>query len=227
MIRISKAETYGWEAAIRGMRNPMNSWDKSDSYPAVDCGKCGIIDREGICHPKEHDCSEFACYAVGENDLSLMKKLAAAGNDHGKFLRMINVTVDVEAPLYWWKEFDTYKVGTVANSCKGIAWEWVNRCTTNPARTDFIKKVQKVCALYREGLMQDGKVNPVTGIFWQKNYDGMKDQTEMVLTPNNPLGDSADTEALARKYLDNADIVDVPEGELSEVAEGAESPKIK
>lgn len=56
MIRISKAETYGWEAAIRGMRNPMNSWDKSDSYPAVDCGKCGIIDREGICHPKEHDC---------------------------------------------------------------------------------------------------------------------------------------------------------------------------
>lgn len=94
MIRISKAETYGWEAAIRGMRNPMNSWDKSDSYPAVDCGKCGIIDREGICHPKEHDCSEFACYAVGENDLSLslMKRLAAAGNDHGKFLRMINVT---------------------------------------------------------------------------------------------------------------------------------------
>lgn len=110
---------------------------------------------------------------------------------------------------------------------KGIAWEWVNRCTTNPARTDFIKKVQKVCALYREGLMQDGKVNPVTGIFWQKNYDGMKDQTEMVLTPNNPLGDSADTEALARKYLDNADIVDVPEGEISEVAERAESPKIK
>mgnify|MGYP000251231659 FL=1 len=117
MIRISKAETYGWEAAIRGMRNPMNSWDKSDSYPAVDCGKCGIIDREGICHPKEHDCSEFACYAVGENDLSLMKKLAAAGNDHGKFLRMINVTVDMEAPLYWWKEFDTYKIGTVCNSC--------------------------------------------------------------------------------------------------------------
>lgn len=110
---------------------------------------------------------------------------------------------------------------------KGIAWEWVNRCTTNPARTDFIKKVQKVCALYREGLMQDGKVNPVTGIFWQKNYDGMKDQTEMVLTPNNPLGDSTDTEALARKYLDNADIVDVPEGEISEVAEKAESPKIK
>lgn len=91
----------------------------------------------------------------------------------------------------------------------------------------LIKKVQKVCALYREGLMQDGKVNPVTGIFWQKNYDGMKDQTEMVLTPNNPLGDSADTEALARKYLDNADIVDVPEGEISEVAEGAESHKIK
>ena len=116
MIRISKAETYGWEAAIRGMRNPMNSWDKSDSYPAVDCGKCGIIDRECICHPKEHDCPEFACYAVGENDLSLMKKLAAAGNDHGKFLRMINVTVDVEAPLYWWKQADQYRIGVTTNS---------------------------------------------------------------------------------------------------------------
>ena len=117
MIKIEETVTYGWEAAIRGMRNPKNSWDKSDSYPAVDCGKCGVIDREGICNPKEHDCTPFACYAVGDNDLKLMKTLGAAGTDHGKYLRMITVTADITAPLYWWKEYDTYKVGTVANSC--------------------------------------------------------------------------------------------------------------
>lgn len=144
MIRISKAETYGWEAAIRGMRNPMNSWDKSDSYPAVDCRKCGIIDREGICHPKEHDCLEFACYAVGENDLSLMKRLAAAGNDHGKFLRMINVTVDVEAPLYWWKEFDTYKVGTVANSCSTMHKIQAKEFTLEDFSTDHLSQTNLI-----------------------------------------------------------------------------------
>ncbi|MDQ0151756.1 hypothetical protein J2S20_000436 [Moryella indoligenes] len=95
MIKIDEVETYGWQAAIRGMRNPKNSWEKSDSYPAVDCGK----------------------YAVGDNDLKLMETLGAAGTDHGKYLRMITVTADITAPLYWWKEYDTYKVGTVANSC--------------------------------------------------------------------------------------------------------------
>ena len=101
MIKIEKTEVFGWEAAIRGMRNPLNSWDKSDSdfvevLVAWDCGWSPEI---------------------GENDLALMKKLAKAGSDHGKFLRMINVTMDITSPLYWWKEFDTYKVGTVANSC--------------------------------------------------------------------------------------------------------------
>lgn len=97
MIKISDIETYGWETAIRGMRNPMNSWDNSDSGWFIELG-----------NPK---------FNIGKNDLSLMKKLASAGNDHGKFMRMITVTMDIEAPLYWWKEFDTYKVGTVANSC--------------------------------------------------------------------------------------------------------------
>ena len=97
MIKISDIETYGWETAIRGMRNPMNSWDNSDSAWFIEWG-----------NPK---------FNIGKNDLSLMKKLASAGNDHGKFMRMITVTMDIEAPLYWWKEFDTYKVGTVANSC--------------------------------------------------------------------------------------------------------------
>ena len=97
MIRIEKTDVFGWDSAIRGMRNPMNSWDKSDS--------------------KWDGFGEADGYAVGDNDLSLMKKLVNAGNDHAKFLRMINVTADITAPLYWWKEFDTYKVGTVANSC--------------------------------------------------------------------------------------------------------------
>ena len=94
MIKLEKTDVFGWEAAIRGMRNPMNSWEQSDS---------------GYGHGLE--------LIVGENDLKLMKSLSKAGSDHGKFLRMINVTVDITAPLYWWKEFDTYKVGTVANSC--------------------------------------------------------------------------------------------------------------
>jgi hypothetical protein len=103
MIKLEKTDVFGWEAAIRGMRNPMNSWDKSDSgYKPVTCPPCNDITIE---------------YVIGENDLKLMKSLSKAGSDHSKFLRMINVTVDITAPLYWWKEFDTYKVGTVANSC--------------------------------------------------------------------------------------------------------------
>lgn len=117
MIKIENVEIYGWETAIRGMRNPMNSWDKSDSYPAVDCGKCGKIEREGCCPAEGRDCTGFYCYEIGKNDFALMKSLAAAGPDHGKFLRMITVTADITAPLYWYKEYDTYKVGTVANSC--------------------------------------------------------------------------------------------------------------
>lgn len=117
MIKFEKVETWGFEHAIRGMRNPLNSWERSDSYPAVDCGKCGVIDREGICHPKEHDCTPYLCYAVGDNDKDLMTRLIRGGAPHRKFLRQIFVSVDITAPLYWWKEFDTYKVGTTANSC--------------------------------------------------------------------------------------------------------------
>ena len=95
MIEFENVEVFGWESSIRGLRSPMNSWDKSDSY---------INDLT----------DEFV---IGSNDLDLMKKLIAAGSDHSKFMRMINVTLDITAPLYWWKEFDTYKVGTVRNSC--------------------------------------------------------------------------------------------------------------
>ena len=106
MIRIEKTDVYGWEAAIRGMRNPMNSWDKSDSYFETEYYNFRLDSVESV-----------PCTHIGSDDLKLMMSLSKAGNDHGKFLRMINVTMDIIAPLYWWKEFDTYKVGTVANSC--------------------------------------------------------------------------------------------------------------
>ena len=99
MIKIENIEVSGWEAAIRGMRNPMNSWDKSDSE-----FKGHYIDKPDLPY-------------IGYNDLKLMRDLLMAGTDHSKFMRMINVTMDVTAPLYWWKEADTYKVGTVRNSC--------------------------------------------------------------------------------------------------------------
>ena len=106
---------------------------------------------------------------------------------------------------------------------KEQAWEWENVVKGNPARSDFVKKVRQFCGVFREGLMQDGKVNPVTGIFWQKNYDGMKDQTEMVLTPNNPLGEQKDMKALEQKYLESAyDGSEVAEGTFAEIAESPE-----
>ena len=102
MIKFEKTEVMNFEGAIRGMRNPLNSWYKSDSrYVQLD---------PGTNYPD-------VIYKIGENDLRLMKSLVKTGSDHRKFLRQIFVSVDITAPLYWWKEFDTYKVGTVANSC--------------------------------------------------------------------------------------------------------------
>ena len=102
-----------WEAIIRGMRNPMNSWEKSDSHSCGTCGDCdNCIDYENC--PYGYD---YLKTIVGPNDLDLMKRLCNSGTDHRKFMRMIVVYVDITAPLYFWKEFDTYKVGTVANSC--------------------------------------------------------------------------------------------------------------
>ncbi len=113
MIKIENIETYGWEAAVRGMRNPMNSWDKSDSYYGCENIRCYDCQFAYRCITK----FRRAHYEIGETDLALMKKLVRAGSDHRKFLRQIFVNMDITAPLYWWKEFDTYNVGTVANSC--------------------------------------------------------------------------------------------------------------
>lgn len=110
MIEITKIKTYGWEEAIRGMRNSYNSWDKSDSgwY---------LTGTPGTNPAAANDKYLIEKYCIGDNDYTLMKRLVAAGSDHCKFLRMITVSMDINAPLYLWKEFDTYKVGTVANSC--------------------------------------------------------------------------------------------------------------
>lgn len=99
MIKVENIDAWGFDHAIRGMRNPLNSWDRSDSYQSdfTDDLKNGFV--------------------IGENDMKLMKKLCASGSEHRKFLRQIFVSMDITAPLYWWKEFDTYKVGTTANSC--------------------------------------------------------------------------------------------------------------
>ena len=104
MIKIKNTDVYGFEAAIRGMRNPWNSWEKSDSYSTY-------IEDEQTLQKAPFE------FFVGENDLALMKKLVSAGTDHSKFMRMINVTCDITAPMFWWSEYDTYKVGTVRNSC--------------------------------------------------------------------------------------------------------------
>lgn len=129
MIEIANVvlpSTKQWQAVIRGMRNPMNSWDKSDSgwYS---------IGAPGTNPAVANDQYLTAKYCIGDNDVNLMKRLVKAGKDHSKFMRMIPVYLDITAPLYWWKEFDTYKVGTVANSCSTM-----HRLTHKPfAMSDF------------------------------------------------------------------------------------------
>lgn len=115
MIKLENYEVMGWEHVIRGMRNPKNSWDLSDSGLGCDDEGCLCKDCEHSKNRYPGDC--YGYFAIGPNDHKLMMNLRNAGTDHRKFMRMITVYVDITAPLYWWKEFDTYKVGTVANSC--------------------------------------------------------------------------------------------------------------
>lgn len=140
MIKIENVETYGWEAAIRGMRNPMNSWAKSDSYWS--------------------DCGNSLEYVVGENDLALMQNLRNAGPDHGKFMRMIGVSMDITAMQPWWMEFDTYKVGTVRDSCSKMHKIHVKEFTEDDFEREGISQIDyavtalrhtiTICNLLRE-----------------------------------------------------------------------------
>lgn len=118
LIKVEHIQVWGFEHAIRGMRNPMNSWDKSDSHKCEwelteDCDKCNKLssDNTGEC------LSDREFYCIGQKDLELMQKLFKAGTEHRKYLRQIFISMDITAPLYWWKEFSTYKIGTVENSC--------------------------------------------------------------------------------------------------------------
>lgn len=121
MLKIEKIDIYGWEAAIRGARNSFNSWDKSDSALCDFCRDNNM--NPGFCDDGLYDKTivlsnpDGSCFEIGPNDQALMKKLAKAGPSHAKYRRFITVTMDVTGPLYWWKEMDTYKVGTVGNSC--------------------------------------------------------------------------------------------------------------
>lgn len=126
MIKIKHTEVFGLEHAIRGMRNPLNSWDKSDSF----------FDGES--------------FIMGENDFALMKKLAKAGTSHSKYRRMISVYVDINAPLYWWKEFDTYKVGTVANSCSTMHKLHAKEFTLNDFSIEHLIGVGSLLAVINE-----------------------------------------------------------------------------
>jgi hypothetical protein len=136
MLTIDKVSVYGFEESIRGMRNPMNSWDKSDSgysnIPRIDA----TVDENEL-----HVESEDHVYLLGCNDATLMNQLVKAGPSHRKFMRMIVVYMDIYAPLYWWKEFDTYKVGTVSNSCstmhKITAKKFVREDFSTDMLTDF------------------------------------------------------------------------------------------
>lgn len=145
MIKFENTEVVGWEAAIRGMRNPMNSWEKSDSgygcdeYPQYTCAHCGAYDDTYA------ECPGTQKYKIGPNDLDLMKRLRNAGTDHRKFMRMITVYVDVTAPTYWWAEMDTYKVGVVRNSCS-----FMHKGTSKPFTIDdFSIKNERVYEILR------------------------------------------------------------------------------
>ena len=136
MIQVENIETMNFAAAIRGMRNPMNSWAKSDSEE--DVGRCDYC----ICRGDSRCNDRAFCpvtFIAGPADLGLMRRLVAAGPEHRKFMRQIFVSMDITAPLYWWKEFDTYKVGTTANSCSTMHKLTAKRFTLEDFSTDHIE----------------------------------------------------------------------------------------
>ena len=151
MLKIENIEVYGWEAAIRGARNPMNSWDRIDS-------KFYITKLRNNCK-------------IGPNDYKMLKNLCIAGKDHRKWMRMVIVTMDITAPLYWWKEFDTYKIGTVANSCSTMHKIHDKEFTINdfshehlkPFAKSHIKETIKMLNYYRN----DFVVTKDKELWWQ------------------------------------------------------------
>ena len=173
MIKIENIEVMGWEAAIRGMRNPMNSWEKSDSIFVEDGEYHDICGNSG---PYNGTVTE-TFFKMGGKDLDLMTHLSKAGTDHRKFMRMITVYLDITAPLYWWKEFDTYKVGTVANSCstmhkitdKEFTMENFSCEHMNHTSLNVLKEIIDLLNKYREDYLnpEAGKIGVKKDYWWQ------------------------------------------------------------
>lgn len=173
MIKIENIEVMGWEAAIRGMRNPMNSWEKSDSIFVEDGEYHDICGNSG---PYNGTVTK-TFFKMGGKDLDLMTHLSKAGTDHRKFMRMITVYLDITAPLYWWKEFDTYKVGTVANSCstmhkiaeKEFTMEDFSCEHMNHTSLNVLKEIIDLLNKYREDYLnpEAGKIGVKKDYWWQ------------------------------------------------------------
>ena len=170
MIKFENTEVTGWVHAIRGMRNPMNSWEKSDSEYMVD-----FIDDSVWPHETRH-----YDVLVGSNDMDVMKRLRNAGTDHRKFMRMITVYVDITAPLYWWKEFDTYKVGTVANSCSTMHKIHAKKFTLEDFSHEHLSTVEAppFSAITKDKLDGDGLICLTINVlnFWRERYLETKDK---------------------------------------------------
>ena len=147
MLKIENTKVEGWEPAIRGMRNPLNSWQKSDSYMGYDCHSCDIFIKNGVCHKEDRgpNCEEFYGIEIGPNDKDLMKRLAKAGKDHAKYRRMITVWCDITAPLYFWKEHDQYKVGTVTNSTSTMHKIHAKEFTLDDFSHEYLDDAETCC----------------------------------------------------------------------------------
>ena len=147
MIKIENVDVWGFKHAVRGMRNPINSWDKSDSIwcDPSGCGCCPFMEdcRSAVWINRAKD-----TFALGSSDLDLMHRLYVAGSEHRKFMRMIHVSMDVTAPLYWWKEYDTYKVSTVANSCSTMHKIHAKEFTLDDFSTDHLTPVSMDILVY-------------------------------------------------------------------------------
>lgn len=180
MIKFENTEVTGWKAAIRGMRNPMNSWEKSDSFFC----ETGLQPTCSCCEDR-HTGRCVNGYIIGENDLKLMKSLFKAGTDHRKFMRMIVVYVDITAPLYWWKEFDTYKVGTVANSCSTMHKIAAKEFTLEDFSCEHLNdnhascEVNGVDRFYPLSSLDVLKITIDTLNYWRRRYLATKNEKDL------------------------------------------------
>lgn len=185
MIKIEQTEVLGWKHAIRGMRNPKNSWDRSDSgikycSDFEECDECPGLANDKTCSELDN-----GIFTVGENDHKLMMQLAAGGPVHAKYRRMIAVYVDITAPLYWWKEFDTYKVGTVANSCSTMHKIHDKQFTAEDFSCEHLMSDSSKLKTSQVPLLQD-----------PNDYDNAFDPTNVFVLTMNMLN------ACRRKYLE-------------------------